>query len=1095
MRLINDALTLSASDLMTFMGCKHASRLDLDHLHGIAPTPAEMTEEMSLLSAEGDAHEERYLEELKTEGGVFEVDRDFSDLSGAVAATRDAMRDGHRIIYQAAFLNGSWGGYSDFLERVETPSSLGAFSYEVMDTKLKRKADPKHVLQLVLYSDMLAAIQGHAPSNAHLQLGDGERVSLRLKDYNAYARLAQRRLEAFVTDPTPTSPEPVSACTLCRWREHCADLWDKADSLSLVAGITKNQRAKLEAAGVSTMAALAAQSDRIPKLAEPTRERLQVQARLQTARRTGGSPSFELRPEEVGKGLRRLPRPDPGDLFYDIEGDPYFEGGLEYLHGVWFEDSGEPVFKDFWAHDRAEEGESLRALMSFFAEHLANHPHTHIYHYAPYEITALRRLVSVHGTGEALLDQMLREDRFVDLYSVISGGLIASEPAYSLKNLEVFYMEARDGDVVTAGGSVVAYEKWRENKDPKILKEIRDYNEVDCISTAKLRDWLIAEVRPEAMPWKETNDFSSEKVIEEDETAKALRERLAASGLADRIQALLFDLHSFHKREAKPGWWGIFDRLSHESEELVDDIECLGLLKAAGDPEPIKRSLQRLYSFPDQDTKLRPKGMSPCLKPAEKPVNVELTELDLQNNTALVKFGPSAGKPPEYIDLLPARPIATKAIEESISQLVGKMIAGEDTSAIKEFLERSNPEFLDGSRDPIIDPRADIVTEVVRAILDLNESVLPIQGPPGTGKTYVSSHAILALATAGRRVAVASNSHPAIDNLLLAALERAEDANVELSIAKKGGEDIEEGKGASITWTNLNDDSCLFDHQIVGGTAWLFARDDFEAQFDTLIVDEAGQVSTANLAAMARCARNVVLVGDPMQLPQPLQGSHPGESGLSALEYLLPDARTVPADQGIFLPTSRRMHPDVCKFISNHVYEGRLTSDPGTASQMIEDRHPGAFLVPTPHSGNAQTAPEEIAAIQAELKTLLGKTFTDRDGNKRPISYDDILIVAPYNAQVNALKTTLPAAARVGTVDKFQGQESPICMVSMTTSSADEMPRDLEFLFSLNRLNVAVSRAQVLSLVFASPTLLEVPCRTVEQMKLVNTLCAIEIRT
>jgi len=368
------------------------------------------------------------------------------------------MRDGHRIIYQAALLEGSWGGYSDFLERVETPSSLGAFSYEVTDTKLKRKADPKHVLQLVLYSDMLAAIQGHAPKNAHLQLGDGERVSLRLEDYNAYARLAQRRLEAFVAAPTSTTPEPVAACTLCRWREHCANLWDKADSTSLVAGITKNQRTKLESAGITTMAALALQSDRVPKIAEPTRERLQIQARLQTARRGGGPP--------------------------------------------WFEENNKAVFKNFWAHDHAEEEVSLRDLMAFFAEHLAAHPHAHIYHYAPYEITALRRLVALHGTGEALLDQMLREDRFVDLYSVVSGGLIASEPAYSLKNLEVFYMEAREGDVVTAGGSVVAYEKWRENKDPKILQEIRDYNEVDCISTAKLRDWLISEVRPDAMPWK-----------------------------------------------------------------------------------------------------------------------------------------------------------------------------------------------------------------------------------------------------------------------------------------------------------------------------------------------------------------------------------------------------------------------------------------------------------------------------------------------------------------------------------------------------------------------------------------------------------------
>src|SRR5258708_25984767 len=247
---------------------------------------------------------------------------------------------------------------------------------------------------------------------------------------------------------------------------------------------------------------------------------------------------------------------------------------------------------------------------------------------------------------------------------------------------------------------------------------------------------------------------------------------------------------------------------------------------------------------------------------------------------------------------------------------------------------------------------------------------------------------------------------------------------------------------------------------------------------------------------MATCAARIGLVGDPMQLSQPIQGAHPGESGFSSLEYLLDGHNTVPAERGIFLPVSRRMHPEVCAFISDIVYEGRLTSDEGTKQQRIfggPSRHlSGAHLVQVPHFGNSQSSPEEVAAIRREIEFLIGKTFRDRDGIKRALGLTDILVVAPYNLQVNALRAALPLGARVGTVDKFQGQEAPVCLVSMTSSSAEEIPRGVDFLFSLNRINVAISRAQVLSLVVASPRLLEVPCTNVEDMRLVNSLCSLK---
>jgi predicted RecB family nuclease len=1095
---------LSASDLMRFMSCKHATALDLRYARGEALLPADDTEDAKILQKQGDEHESRYLSKLKLDGrSVVEFGRE-GGLVAAAQATRGALAQGHDVLFQGAFFTAPWGGWSDFLVRVEQPSALGAFSYEVVDTKLKRKPDPKHILQLVLYSDLLAKIQGFEPEHAHIELGNGERFSFRLKEYAAYARHARSRLEAFVAAPPATSPEPVKMCGLCRWRDNCQGQWDATDSLSLVAGISRSQRGKLAAAGINTMSQLGQLTQRVPKLAETTRQRLAIQARLQTARRAGGPPSFELKPLDPSRGLALLPEPDDGDIFYDIEGDPFYEDGLEYLHGVWFENGGIGVFQDYWAHDRAQEGEAVRQLMAFFADRLSKFPNAHVYHYAAYEISALRRLTSSHGIGEALLDQMLRESRFVDLYSVVSGSLIASEPAYSLKNLEAFYMEARTGEVKTAGGSVVAYENWRETKDPKILEEIRDYNRIDCVSTQMLRDWLISSVRPAGLPWRSVGvksspgNFGLDSVNDEQAAADALRERLktVVGRHGDRVADLLFNLLHFHDRERKPSWWSVFDKIGKEVEDLVEDFECLGGLFARSRAVDSGRSWERTYEFPEQETKLDAGGCH--VAENGLPAAVTLVEINRTKRTATVRFSKVRFEtPPELTSILPGGPLNTGAIEAAIGRAVDSIVRNDGRyPAIVDFIAKSKPRFS-GKRGKttIVEPTKELVPEIVSAVLALNCSVLPIQGPPGTGKTYVSSCAILELVRQGKRVAVASNSHKAVDNLLCAVIDRATELGRTVSIAKKGGDDFGDSYSDLVLQTERNDNAHLFTASVVGGTAWLFSREDFDQSFDYLFVDEAGQVSIANIVAMATCASNVVLVGDPMQLSQPIQGAHPGESGLSALEYLLAGHNTVPADRGIFLPISRRMHPNVCRFISDIVYEGRLASDDGAARQRIlgnpADGLSGAHLIEVSHTGNSQSSVEEVEAIRENIQKLLGRKFRDRDGKERCIELDDILVVAPYNLQVNALKAALPPEARVGTVDKFQGQEAPVCLISMSSSSGEEIPRGIDFLFSLNRINVAISRAQVLSRVFASPRLLEVSCSNVREMRLVNSLCAL----
>lgn len=1100
MKLESGKILLSASDLMRFMGCQHATAMDLRYARREPLVPAEDCEDVQLLQKYGDQHEANYLAKLRNDGQrVLAVSRDLA-LPVAAELTREKLFEGPDTIFQGAFFDAPWGGWSDFLIKVERPSLLGPFSYEVIDTKLKRKPDPKHILQLVLYSDLLARLQGTEPEQAHLELGTGERFSFRLNEYAAYARNARGRLEGFVADPPDTSPDPVRMCNLCRWREQCKAHWEETDSLALVAGISKSQRDKLTAASVTTMTALGQLDKRVSKLADDTLARLKVQARLQTDRRAGGPPAFELKAFDPQRGLALLPRPDRGDLFYDIEGDPFYEGGLEYLHGLWFEVDGAGVFKDFWGHDRAEEKEALRQLMAFFEGRLRQHPNAHIYHYADYEVAALRRLTSIHGIGESLLDQMLREGRFVDLYRVVSGGIIVSEPRYSLKNLEVFYMEERTGEVKTAGGSVVAYEEWRESGDQHILDEIRDYNRIDCISTQKLRDWLIAAVRPVDMPWRaakvaDEKIFNFEKVTFEEASADELHNRLAPvrQRFGDRFADLLFDLSHFHRRERKPAWWAVFDKMGREPERLVDDLDCLGALEAVSPTTSEGNNWVRSYRFPEQESKLQSGDYHVELDGAPAAVSAEI---DLVQNTAEVHFSKNLfDSAPAATSLVPPGPLRTDAIERAVERVVDSIIRNDPRyPAVLDLLHRAKPRFRGGNRTAsIIGADRKLVQGVVSAIVDMDKTTLVIQGPPGTGKTYLSSRAILDLVGRGKRVAVASNSHKAIDNLLFAVADRAAELKRPVSIVKKNGHVRDEGYNRSIYVATSNSDRQLFSATVVGGTAWLLARPDFEQTFDYLFVDEAGQVSLANLIAMGTCAKNIVLVGDPMQLPQPVQGAHPGESGLSALEYRLAGHHTVPPDIGIFLPVTRRMHPDLCRFVSDMVYDGRLRSDEDAARQaiLVEEPASGVRLREIVHSGNRQTSQEEIQAIKREMSRLLGKTFHDRDGRQRRITLDDLLIVAPYNAQVNALKRALPAGVRVGTVDKFQGQEAPVCLISMTSSSYDEIPRGVDFLFSLNRINVAISRAQVLALVFASPKLLDIPCNNIHEMRLVNTFCAL----
>lgn len=849
-----------------------------------------------------------------------------------------------------------------------------------------------------------------------------------------------------------------------------------------------------------------------------TLAKLRAQAALQHRKRKTGENQLELLPRnaEAKTGFDRLPPPDEGDLYFDMEGDPLHEGGLEYLFGVHVREHGAWVFRDFWAHDRQQEKSAFAAFVNFVSDRLRAYPDAHIYHYAPYEPTALKRLMSLHGIREAEIDQLLRQQKFVDLYKVVREAIRVSEPRYSIKNLETFYMDKRAGDVTSAGASIVYYENWRQTGDDVLLQKIRDYNEDDCRSTYLLHEWLLG-LMPLATSWtnrvpaQDAKAEKSDKIREHEARLAAYEERLLAGVPEDaaardgeqRLRALMAQLLDFHRRAAKPAWWALFARRDMDEEALAEDAECIAGLRllSIAESNAGKGARTAIYRYPAQEFKLR-EGDA-CVRTDTTQTFGTLDVIDEDNRTVAIRIGSGKEIPPA-VSISAGGPIDTTPIKEALFRLADGLLDGKGQfAAVLDFLRKAAPRIQGHEPgQPIIDDSSEALPQIVEAVANLDRSSLFIQGPPGAGKTYTGSNIIVELMARGYRVGISSNSHKAIHNLLEGVESQAKQRGLEFwGIYKASRTQGSEFGSHRIVPVQANAD--VFENldepqfQLFAGTAWLFSDPGFKAQLDYLFIDEAGQVATANLVAMATSARNIVLLGDQMQLGQPIQGVHPGESGLSALDFLLEGRATIPPDRGVFLATTWRMHPDVCRFISDAVYESRLHPEPKNAQQRLilaPGAHPalrptGLVYVPAVHDACSQRSEEEAGIVLALYQSLLAQRYCDREGREYPMTAENILVVAPYNMQVNLLRRTLPEGARVGTVDKFQGQEAEAVIVSMTTSNGDTLPRYIEFLYSKNRLNVAISRARSLALLVASPALADIPCGTVEQMGLVNLMC------
>ncbi|OQX06710.1 MAG: nuclease [Desulfobulbaceae bacterium A2] len=1114
MQNVNGKILYSASDVINFLECEHLTALDVIDLD--TPLPRTQDDAMAQLTQQrGMAHENQFVEVLRQRhGDIVDISKTADELEPRIYATRKAMNEGSNIIYQAALGDGNLIGHADFLRRVPPPSQLVDFSYEVLDTKLARSTKTKFLIQLSCYSMLLAKHQGTPPRMMHVILGDNTEQSFSCADYSRYfAALSQRFLDRMQHAGDTTYPAPCNYCGLCKWRDLCEEQRLQDDHLCQVANIRKSQIKKLHAAGVRTLKALALlpPGSRIPNLAEKTLDNIRHQAALQFMARQSGEHHYDILPQaQECRGFRRLPLPSPGDLFLDMEGDPLEAGGLEYLFGLYFHDQGKPQFKALWAHTRAEEKQAFEACMDFITNRLDRYPDAHIYHYASYEETALKKLMSLHGSREAAVDNLLRAGKLIDLYKVVRESIRVSEPSYSIKNIEKFYKQGRSGAVTNASASIVYYELWKNTGDMQLLKEIEGYNLEDVQSTFALREWLLT-LRPPDLPW--ANQQTDATLTRQSTAMSDTEKRLAAYrellldplpsergqwGHREHCQELLYYLLDFHRRAAKPAWWAMFNHRQMDENERLEDGECLaGLVQnPLHPPYPIHRSRIYTCSFPPQESKIKIDDSTVCI---ETGGTVEIQHIDYDAGHIQIKYANNNLSLPDRFSLGPSGPISAQVITDALFRLADSLIATDERyPAAEAILQRAIPKVRGMEQgQPLVNEDAPL-HQVITTITNLDNSYLVIQGPPGSGKTYTGAHVIVGLLRQGFRVGVTSNSHKAITNLLHGVEQVATSAGFAFCGAKKSTASKPEStfNGRYIIDV-FSKDEITDAHRLVAGTAWLFSDIGMDRGLDFLFVDEAGQVALANLLAMSTSARNIVLLGDQMQLGQPIQGIHPGRSGESSLEYLLDGLATIPPEYGIFLKTTWRMHPAVCRFISDAVYDSRLEPEPRNVQQTLllnSSAHSallpaGIRFVPLDHEDCSQRCLKEAHYIRDLVANLLEQRYHDKNGRDHPMTLANILVVAPYNMQVNLLKQTLPKDTRIGTVDKFQGQEAEVVIISMTTSNGDTLPRHLSFLYSKNRLNVAISRAKCLAILVANPALMTIKCSKPEDMALVNTLC------
>ncbi|MEY4417823.1 MAG: hypothetical protein RIQ88_261 [Actinomycetota bacterium] len=1150
----NGRLIFSASDLTSVTDCPWATVRKIDKKLGFEiDVPREAEDGMLARTGElGNLHEANQLARFKEAFGddVIELGRpDYASKSRSLEEqmveltdhTKSALESNKPVIFQGTFFDGQFQGFADFLVLQEDGS------YAVFDTKLARRAKITALIQIAAYANQLEKMGIQVSKQAHLILGDNSISSHNLEDIApTYLKkrqdmidLIQARTEnkAKGGDALKWGDETYPACGRC---VVCEPEIKATDDVLAVAGMRMEQRTKLRAAGLFTLADLATTTfTKIDNMSTSTFQKLKAQARAQMESR---KEEYKLKPffaQANVYSLSSIPKPDDGDIFFDFEGDPlYNEGsiwGLDYLFGWVDKDKN---FFALWAHNLEQEKKAFLDFVDYIKKRRNKFPGMHIYHYAAYEKTHLLSLAARYGVEEEYIAQLLRDRVLVDLYPIVRRAMVIGSHSYSLKKLEPIFVEEREREGVTnAADSVVEYANYcdlvaegRLSEAEVKLKQIEDYNAYDCRSTLALREWLKEQADDAGIELAGVPHSSSDSENEEEQDPlyDSLMGLIQDVSVADRSAdhtavALAAAAIDFHRRETNAFWWEHYNRIETPIEEWENDKDVFVVEEATVEqdwakPEnPRARNLRRIIKLQTKPgpgskisvgddkallypTDLEAIAVAESWSPGDYRIKHRVKVIKVENDSLLwlEESRPASATP--YNDL-PIAVVPDRAIETKNLAL-----------AIKEWGKSVLASYPDFSSDPALDilrrvsPNSLVLDDldseksydtIIEALLKITNSFLAVQGPPGAGKSFNGGKVIGELVMKHKwKVGVVGQSHSTVENLL-----RSVHKNGGVpadKIAKPGSKNqnsdnnpwtlIDKDSGKNEDFRNFIESQDFF---VIGGTAWDFSnrsRVEFK-ELDLLVIDEAGQYSLANTIAVSSAASRLLLLGDPQQLPQVTQGVHPEPVDGSALGWLAGDDEVLSQDYGYFLPATYRMDSALCSVVSHNWYDSRLSSvAPG---RKLQDVEAGFYAVSVDHFGNSTESIEEADKVVELIKELKDKTWEDGNYSGNLIDApENFIVVAPYNAQVQLIRKKLDEAGLetipVGTVDKFQGQEAAIAIVSMTASSAEEIPRGIEFLLMPNRLNVAISRAKWAAYLIYSPKLLNYKPTNIENLRLLS---------
>jgi predicted RecB family nuclease len=999
-----------------------------------------------------------------------------SDIKKNVERTVKAMERGKDIIIQGHLSSDGYLGIPDILVKVPGKSKFGDYHYAVKDIKRARAAKGEFILQICFYSELLSKVQDVLPENAYVILGDGSEEIFPTKNYYQYYKHIKKKFQKEVSLLDENKIPIPSLDDLGKYNESAKNFLVETDDLRLIPTITIPEIKEYHKKGVSTLTEfnkLEVKDDRDNKL------KTMLQARKEQ------KVIVLDHDQNDPKGLNELPTFNSNlDVFFkvfkseNLDKEPFL-----YLYKIGFYENDELIEKTIYAYSKKNEEYALKQSIDFIKDRVLKGGS--IYFYGEDTYINLLETASFYDTYLQFITDNFFRNKFIDLKLILEQSLALPTDSYSLKNvIELFEGKIEDEAI----GSVFSlYLHGRQEKRDLMGKRLEELSKRELESIIKIRQVLekyqlendLNYIPITERDWYEEKDSENkeEKVIKDIYHKKFYEE----ANITEKTYILIRQLTKFHEVEKKPK--GIEMQQLYKSKEIEwkKSTRCLSSLRRID--INLEKRLVTYKINPEEATKVS-KGDSFM---AYQNRNLRGIVIFKENDTIVAKLtikGMKIAEKLHRISIMESNFIQDKTLVDSIRRVAQSLNKDDPTLGIKkcifDFFQRK-VSFKNLKGD--IYQEESLIEDSCRAVADLDSSCLVIQGPPGAGKTYTSAQIIFKLLAEGKRIGITSNSHKAINNLMGNLYE----LNKSLKMVKFNS------KPEDIEFQQTQKLKSLDGLQIIGATAFKWAKEDMIDSIDYLFIDEAGQVSLANLLAMSNATKNIILIGDQMQLEQPVQAIHPGDSGKSALEYYLQGEKTIAKDKGIFLPITRRMNKELTEVVSNYFYEGKLSSHDSAQnrsvilSEGLVKKEKGVQFISCNHEGNQQSSQEEVEKIQ-EIVTQLKKSQVNIDGSIRNITSRDIIIVSPYNMQVNRLKKAFEGY-KIGSVDLFQGQEAPIVIFSMGASEGGS--RGISFLLNENRLNVALSRGKALAIIVGSENVLKSKTSSMEDIKLLNMMAEI----